>query len=327
MAVTPLFLLSLPRSGSTLLQRLLSGHEAIATTAEPWLLLPLVYALRERGVYAEYGHWGACRALSDFASGLPGGRTSYDASLRTFALELYAKASERTRPEATFFLDKTPRYSLIAQDLGRLFPEARFVYLWRNPLAIVASIIETWGQGRWRIHPWRVDLFKGLSSLLDAYVGMRDTALALRYEDLVQSPDAELSRLGGYLGLDLGLGTAAPAIDSQVRGRFGDQDGSAHYDKVSTASLTKWRGTLSSPARKAWCGRYLRWIGRDRLKMMGYDLDGLLDDLASAPQVTRGTLSDLSDMVYGSIASVLEPRIIKHKLSSSWGITQIYRHN
>ena len=327
MPLTPLFLLSLPRSGSTLLQRLLSAHEAIATAAEPWLLLPLVYALRERGVYAEYGHWGACRALSDFASGLPGGRPSFDASLRAFALELYAKASEQARPEATFFLDKTPRYSLIAQDLAQIFPNAKFVYLWRNPLAVVASIVETWGHGRWRIHPWRVDLFKGLSSLLEAYLGMRDSAFALRYEDLVQSPDAEMDRLGDYLGLDLVLGTATATTDSQLRGRFGDRVGSAQYDTVSTGSLTKWRGVLSSPARKAWCRRYIRWIGRDRLAMMGYQLDALLADLANAPRDIRGTPLDLTDMAYGSIASVLEPRIIRHKLSSSWGINQMYRHN
>ena len=38
-AMRPLFL-SLPRSGSTLLQRILGSHDAVATSPEPWLLLP-----------------------------------------------------------------------------------------------------------------------------------------------------------------------------------------------------------------------------------------------------------------------------------------------
>src|SRR5919107_2181016 len=41
---TPLFLLSLPRSGSTLAQRILAAHGGIATTSEPWILLPYLYA-------------------------------------------------------------------------------------------------------------------------------------------------------------------------------------------------------------------------------------------------------------------------------------------
>ncbi|MFV1990599.1 MAG: sulfotransferase, partial [Acidimicrobiales bacterium] len=49
--IRPAFLLSLPRSGSTLLQRLLGAHSMVATVAEPWLLIPPLYALRDEGVY------------------------------------------------------------------------------------------------------------------------------------------------------------------------------------------------------------------------------------------------------------------------------------
>ena len=37
---SPIFLFSLPRSGSTLLQRVLMSHKDIASVAEPWLMLP-----------------------------------------------------------------------------------------------------------------------------------------------------------------------------------------------------------------------------------------------------------------------------------------------
>ena len=37
----PIFLLSLPRSGSTLLHRMLASHPQVATLPEPWVPMPL----------------------------------------------------------------------------------------------------------------------------------------------------------------------------------------------------------------------------------------------------------------------------------------------
>ena len=67
----PLFLLSLPRAGSTVVQRVLAAHEGIATASEPWVLLPQLYARRLEGIYTEYGQLQSTKALSDFATALP----------------------------------------------------------------------------------------------------------------------------------------------------------------------------------------------------------------------------------------------------------------
>src|ERR1700761_6697226 len=45
--------------------------------------------------------------------------------------------------------------------------EGRFVFLWRNPLSTVASMIETWPP--WRPTMFRDELFVGLPRLIDAY--------------------------------------------------------------------------------------------------------------------------------------------------------------
>ena len=42
--IRPLFLLSLPRSGSTLVQRVLARSPQIATASETWLLMPFLAA-------------------------------------------------------------------------------------------------------------------------------------------------------------------------------------------------------------------------------------------------------------------------------------------
>src|SRR5665213_3086127 len=56
MPVRPIFIFSISRSGSTLLQRVLAAHPEVATVSEPWLLLPFVYSMRTEGVIADYVH-------------------------------------------------------------------------------------------------------------------------------------------------------------------------------------------------------------------------------------------------------------------------------
>ena len=160
MALQPIFLFSISRSGSTLIQRIIAAHDGVATTSEPWLLLPYAYTLRPQGVDAEYVHPLMVAAIEDFCKELPRGEEDYLAELRRFSLDLYEKAAGEG---ATHFLDKSPPYCLVAEEIMRLFPEAKFVFLWRNTLSVLASMIETWG-------PWRPtfmgsDLFVGLPRL------------------------------------------------------------------------------------------------------------------------------------------------------------------
>ena len=60
----PLFILSLPRSGSTLLQRVLANHPDVATTPEPWVLLPMVYGHTDPDTPAEYDERTCAGAVS-----------------------------------------------------------------------------------------------------------------------------------------------------------------------------------------------------------------------------------------------------------------------
>jgi hypothetical protein len=290
MTIRPLFLLSLPRSGSTLVQRVMGAHPDIATAAEPWVLLPHAYATRATGVYAEYGHALAARAIQEFAEGLPGGQETYRHELRAFMLRLYEHAGGGT---GVYFLDKTPRYHFIADDLFRLFPDGKFVFLWRNPLSVVASTVETWGRGKWKVGRWRVDLFEGLANLVASRERHADTSLSIRYEDLVAEPHAHWPVLFDYLELpfDPGILTSFPSV--RVTSRFGDPTGVKAYDALTTRSIDKWRSTLANPFRKRWSCDYLRWIGAERLEVMGYRLDELLAELDAVPAGTEQLGSDL----------------------------------
>src|SRR6202012_2553875 len=83
------FLISQPRSGSTLLQRILAGHEEVFTTAEPWIMLHLMHGLKRNGHTADYNAEWARNALADFCESLPGGEEDYVAAARGMAIHLY----------------------------------------------------------------------------------------------------------------------------------------------------------------------------------------------------------------------------------------------
>jgi hypothetical protein len=139
--VEPIFILSLPRSGSTLLQRALAMYPEVATTSEPWLMLALLAPLHP-GTPGDVGWQRTLNtAVGEFIAELPVGERQYLAAAGRFAGDLYAgAASDQTR----YFLDKTPPYHWVADELVETFPEGRFIFLWRPPLAVASSIFETW---------------------------------------------------------------------------------------------------------------------------------------------------------------------------------------
>jgi hypothetical protein len=277
MAVKPIFIFSAPRSGSTLVQRVIASHVGVATVSEPWILLPYGYTLRPYGVSAEYQHGSLVRAVEDFCKELPREDEDYLAEMRRFVLRLYEKAAGA---DARFFIDKTPPYCLISNEIMRLFPEGKFVFLWRNPLSIVASIIETW-KG-WHPTLFRSDLFIGLPRLVSAYESHSTEAHSVRFEDLVSGDPKRWLALTDYLELEFEPRSLTRFAEVKLNGRMGDPTGVKRYSSLTSEPTGKWKETLANPLRKEWCRRYLRFLGDERLAVMGYDRRTLLDELMIA---------------------------------------------
>lgn len=286
------FLFSLPRSGSTLTQRMVAAHPEIATASEPSILLPFLYSIRDRGVYAEYGHFTTAQAIQDFCDQLPSGRAAYLAEIRALAIHLYAQA----RGDRRYFLDKTPRYHLIADELLRLFPAAKAIFLWRQPLAVAASIIDTFGDGRWNLDKYSIDLYDGLDRLLATEREHRQRSLAIRYEDLLADPGGTHSLIAEYLDLPTDHDAGSYSV-VQLRGRAGDQSGQA-YSEIVSDPTRKWLKSMANPVRKRWCFRYLRWLG-PRLDQMGYDRGTIESQLRGIDISAHNVVSDLGRISLG----------------------------
>ena len=77
-----IFILSQPRSGSTMLQRMLAAHPDIHTTQEPWIALYPLFGLKEPYPDGRFNAKGE-RILRDaFLKELPGRREAYLTALR-----------------------------------------------------------------------------------------------------------------------------------------------------------------------------------------------------------------------------------------------------
>ncbi|MCK5361164.1 MAG: sulfotransferase, partial [Gammaproteobacteria bacterium] len=103
-----IFILSLPRSGSTLLQHLLGGNPDVLTLPEPWIMLHPLYALKRGGISTEYEAWQARHALDGFLKNSESGEDIYIDAIRSMASVLYSGALQHSGK--TLFIDKTPRY-------------------------------------------------------------------------------------------------------------------------------------------------------------------------------------------------------------------------
>ena len=302
--VTPIFLLSTARSGSTLLQRILGSYPEIATAAEPWLLISQIYAQRRRGVHAEYEHGTLAAAIEDFGAQLPGGQADLDAEVRRFAERLYARSAGDGQ---RYFLDKTPPYFLIVDELFRVFPDAKFIFLWRNPLAVAASLAD-WPQRNWG-GLYRENLFYGLANLINARQQNVHRSVAVRFEDYVAGDPATWQRLMDHLELPFRPETLHEFTQVNLAGRMGDKHGSTRYDALSDEPLQKWRTTLANPLRKEAARRYLSWIGAERLAIMGYDAATLSAELEAMPVTLRNASSDAKHLARALVRESFHARL------------------
>jgi hypothetical protein len=267
------FLVSQPRSGSSMLQHILAAHSEVATRPEPWFLLPLAYMTRPDGTFADYNAEFARLALQGFVAELENGADSYVSAVQGFALRLYGAALAE-EPGARYFLDKTPRYYFILDELRQIFPKARIVLLVRNPLAVLASIVSFNFDGNWlqmiREIDRRHDLVTAPALIAKAAAVENPHIAIVKYEDLVLDSEPvirELCRLTG-IGFQPGM------LEYGGKNRFKNTtfvDGKSVYEHQTAVTdyLDAWKATLQDPQHACLSLAYLDTLDDETLTIYG----------------------------------------------------------
>jgi len=180
-------------------------------------------------------------------------------------------------PNKLYFLDKCPGYAGLASDLIQTFPDGKFIFLWRNPLAIADSWLRASENGRWRIERFAYELYTELPHLLDASLMSEGRSVSIRYEDLVSSPQRILETICQYLGISFQDKMVTCFAETHFTG------GLASYEEVGIhvrrESLCRWQANFARPVRRRWARKYLNWLGESRLNLMGYSQSDLLAKL------------------------------------------------
>lgn len=282
-----IFLVSIPRSGSTLLQLLLAKHSEIHTVPEPWILLHPLYGLRARGLSVEYGSEPSTHALRRFLENA-GGEEVYHAAVRKAASHLYREVLAGSYK--TMLLDKTPRYHLILNEIKRVFPRSHLIVLLRNPLAILFSFRDYMGGGSW-LRVWSsgsqlLDLLSGPLSLAAAIKdGSADAVV--RYEDLVSNANKTLRQIVPALGLEMEQGMLSydPLLTKDEK--LGDHRTIFDHSEPVSDYRDRWLSGIGSSLDTAVAHMYLDRLGKDTLTTLGYPEEKLRASLAAAPPPGR----------------------------------------
>lgn len=282
-----IFIISQPRSGSTLLQRILFGHPEVQTSAETWLMLHPAYSLRRTGITADYGAHFAYKGVEEFLENYTRGRAVYLDAIREWARVIYQDAIDKHRKR--WFLDKTPRYFFIIRELYELFPKARFVFLLRNPMAVLASELRTYVKGDWPVlGVFNADLLSAPDWILDGIEHLGDKGYVIHYEKFVTEPETAIPALCDYLGLDFHATMLDYSGTPKPVGNFNDPIGIDQHTKPSTGSVDKWKAMVDDDQSLYFAQRYLETLGESTISRLGYDYADLSGILNSRSVSTQG---------------------------------------
>jgi tetratricopeptide (TPR) repeat protein len=209
-AADPIFIVGMPRAGSTLLEQILASHSAVEGTMELPEITSITRSLRRAA--AEKHPGGPSRpSMASGALGLPPG-AYHDALARMSGDELRALGEqyiERTRIHRKlgrpFFVDKMPNNFAHVGLIHLVLPNAKIIDVRRNPLACGFSCFKqhfahgqnfTYGlENVGRYYRDYTELMAHFDAVLPGCV------YRVIYEDLVEHTDREVRRLLDYCGL------------------------------------------------------------------------------------------------------------------------------
>jgi tetratricopeptide (TPR) repeat protein len=225
---TPVLVLGMPRSGTTLIERIVSSHPKAGGGGE------LAYWDEHGPAWVDAG----IDRLTEAADRLRGG---------------YLRLLRGVAPAALRVTDKMPFNYLWIGLVHLLLPDARIIHCRRNPIDTCLSIYTTYFAKDWGFASDRADLvsyFRQYVRLMDHWrtVLPSDRLLEIDYEDATAAPEETARRLISFCGLEWDAACLEPERNPDV---------------VRTANKWQARQPIYRTSVERW-RNYEPWIGELR---------------------------------------------------------------
>jgi hypothetical protein len=286
MSVQMLFVIGAPRSGTTMLERMLSSHSMIQGGPEPHLLTPLAHLGPWAKVdKAPYDHILAAESQRLFIEQLPRGMQDYWDACRAYCDVLYGRYLE-AKGDLPICLDKTPAYALILPFMMKVFPDAKYVVLTRHPLAMFSSFANSFFDGDYQAaHQYNPIVLRYVPAIAQFLRQQEVPHLHVRYEDLVKAPEEWFEKICRYIEVPfereaIEYGNRTESNDAKG---LGDPIGVKQHTRPTTASVRKWVQELSGdPGKLKLMQDVIAQLDPADLETLGYPLESLWKPLEEA---------------------------------------------
>src|SRR5262249_27657181 len=192
-----LFIVGCPRSGTTLLQQALNRHSQVVIPPETKYFFSFLGHTRR----CQHQHIDRLNADLRIALPKPASRISSLADARAFFNHIARLYVARIgRPDIAYFGEKTPEHTGHLNDIRRLDPNAKILFLYRDGRDVALSLSQV---------PWMSsNVFVNFLVWLYYYRFLRQSRSEdgpnlcfVRYEDLAAHPRHEFRRILGFLDL------------------------------------------------------------------------------------------------------------------------------
>jgi hypothetical protein len=204
-----LFIVGAPRSGTTLVRDLVDCSPDVSLLVEELQILPQLIAMASKGCGWEQMEKvlaGSAHGTLRRAAGTWPAKSVFERELgastgsRLLDKLLVLLAQRGDSAQVRYVGEKTPENIAHLDAITRQWPDARLLFVARDPRATVNSMHRSWGRSIVRA----ADIWRRSAGEWRRWSERRGPSLChmVRYEDLLRDPRGELSKIFGWLGVE-----------------------------------------------------------------------------------------------------------------------------
>lgn len=223
---TPIFIISLPRSGSTLTERIIGSHPLVQSLGETQFLPKNIRQVT--GVESQTQISNEIISQAAYAD--------YNAIAEGYLNDIQYRLNDNP-----YFIEKLPYNFLFAGVITKAFPNAKLIYIDRDPIDVCFAMYK-------QVFTWAYKFSYDLENLAEYFNHHKkllkhwhkllgDKLITVQYEALVSDPEAQIKQLLKALGLEYhpdclnfheNKSASTTASSTQIR------------SKIHTESVKKW---------------------------------------------------------------------------------------